>query len=91
VVDVGSGHEIAGDGFGKFCAETIGFCELGFSAGVEEAEARVAGMAKHAAATAVSKGKLAEGRFGLRGSGAGRSGGGHDWLLGEECQVGSNK
>ena len=71
-IDVGGGHEIAGDGLGEFGAELFGFDELGLGSGVKKAEARVFGMAKHAAAAAVSERELAEGGFRLCGAGAGR-------------------
>ncbi len=38
----------------------LGFYELRFGAGVKKAEARVTGMAKHAAAATVSERELAE-------------------------------
>ena len=60
VVDVSGGHEVAGEGFTKFSAEALGFEELGFGACVEDAKARVPGMAKHAAAATVLKWELAE-------------------------------
>jgi len=73
MVDVGGGQEIAGERFTEFDAEAFGFKELGFGACVEDAEARMLGMAKHAAAATVLKWELAE--FGFVDGVAGSRGG----------------
>jgi len=59
-IDVGGGHVLAGDGRGELGAEQIGFDDLAFGAGVEDAERRVICLAQHAAGAAVSELELAE-------------------------------
>jgi hypothetical protein len=51
-VDVGGGHELAGERSGEFSAETVGFQELQLISGVEETECRVV-AAEHAATATV--------------------------------------
>jgi hypothetical protein len=75
VADVGGGHKIARESFTEFDAEAFGFDELGFGARVEDAEARVAGMAKHAAVTTVIERELAKFGFVDGGPGSGDAGG----------------
>src|SRR5262249_5618220 len=85
VADVGGGHEVAGDGGGEFRAEPVGFAELEFSASMERAEAGMAGVAKHAAASSVGERKFTERRFVDGVASAGREFGwglGHGVLLG---------
>jgi len=62
-VDVGGGHEAAGERGGKLRAEAIGFEKLTLGAGVENAERGMVRLAQHAAGAAVSERELAEGRF----------------------------
>ena len=59
-IDVRGGHVLAGDGGGELGAEQIGFDDLAFGAGVEDAERRVICLAQHAAGAAVSELELAE-------------------------------
>ena len=62
-VDVGGGHEAAGERGGKFRAELIGFEKLTLGAGVKNAERRMVRLAQHAAGAAVGEPKLAEAGF----------------------------
>jgi hypothetical protein len=59
VVDVGGGEEIALEGGGDLFAQALGFEELQFFAGVEDAEVGMGGGAEHAAGTAVGEVELA--------------------------------
>jgi hypothetical protein len=65
-VDVGGGHEVAGEGAGNLGAEAMRFEKLLLVAGVEETERGVRGGAKHAAAASVGglKGAAIDGEGG---------------------------
>ena len=68
VVDVQAGVEIAGEGgeiFAEFLGEPFGIEELGFFAGVEDAQREMAGLAKHAALASVGEGAETAGVGGL--------------------------
>src|SRR5213082_3557981 len=62
-VDVGGGHEAAGERGGELRAEAIGFEKLTLGAGVENAERGMIRLAQHAAEASVGERELAEGRF----------------------------
>jgi len=62
-VDVGGGHEAAGERGGELRAEAIGFEKLTLGAGVENAERGMIRLAQHAAEAAVGERELAESRF----------------------------
>lgn len=62
VVDVGGGQEVSGEGSSELGAESLGIAELLLVAGMEEAEGRMAGGAKHAAKATVGERELAERR-----------------------------
>ncbi len=65
-VDVGGGHEITADGGGDLGTEALGFEELHFVAGVEEAKSGVAVVAEHAATASVGSLELAAVGIGKR-------------------------
>ena len=58
-VDVGGGHELAGDGGGDLGTEALGFKKLHLVTGVEEEERGVAVVAEHATTAAVGSLELA--------------------------------
>jgi hypothetical protein len=58
-VDVGGGHELAGEGGGEFGADTLGFQKLHFIVGVEETERGMGVVTEHATAAAVGSLELA--------------------------------
>jgi hypothetical protein len=59
-VDVRGGQEVAGERSRELGAESLGFEELLFLAGVEKAEGGVVLIAQHAALAAVGERELAE-------------------------------
>jgi hypothetical protein len=62
-IDVGGGHEAAGERSGELRAETIGFEKLALGASVKNAERRMVRLAQHAAEAAVGERELAEAGF----------------------------
>jgi len=68
VIDVDSGEEFTGGGFGNGSADGFGFEELTLRTSMEQAEGRVFVVAQHAALAAVGEMELAEMR--IIGSGA---------------------
>jgi hypothetical protein len=62
-VDVGGGEGIDGKGLGEFGAEAFGFKLLEFSAGMEEAEIGMGGMAQHAVVATVGERELPKAGF----------------------------
>jgi hypothetical protein len=82
-VDVGGGHEAAGERGGELRAEAIGFEKLTLGASVENAERGMVRLAQHATSAAVGEPKLAEAGFILGGAGTRGLWFGHKRLLEE--------
>src|SRR5260370_5451091 len=65
-VDVGGGHELAGDGGGDLGTEALGFKKLHLVAGVEGTKRGMSGVARHATTASVGSLELAAVGIGKR-------------------------